>query len=110
MANEIACQTITGQTLTFAVYTAAGVERESGTAMTETPAGSGLYLGTPTTIVAGDKVIIDNGADKVGGGEYLPDVISTEIASDLSDMDDKLDTLIVVKQSVMDVIDDRDTT
>lgn len=59
-----------GRTLTFGVYTAAGVQREVGTSMTETPASSGLYLGTPTTIQIGDNVIIKEGTKVRGHGEY----------------------------------------
>ena len=60
----------TGKTLTFSVYTAAGVEREADTAMAETPASSGLYLGTPTTIEFGDNVIVKEGNVVRGHGEY----------------------------------------
>lgn len=86
MANEITFAAKTGLSLTFAVYTSAGAERESATNMTETPASSGLYLGTPTLIRTGDLVIIDDGSRKVGGGQYNPagilssdglDIIST---------------------------------
>jgi hypothetical protein len=48
MANEVNFGYPTGATLTFGVYApgAAGVAtaREEGSAMTETPASSGLYL------------------------------------------------------------------
>lgn len=76
MANEITFGWKTGKNLTFGVYTSAGVEREVGTAMTETPAASGLYLGTPTAIVSGDFVIVsDSDASKViGQGPYQPEV------------------------------------
>ncbi len=70
MSNEINFGYLTGKTLTFAVYTNAGVERESGSATTETPAGSGLYLGTPATIVYGDNVVIKEGSTVIGHGEY----------------------------------------
>lgn len=107
MANEVAFAGATGQALTFGVYTAVGVERESGTAMTETPAASGLYLGTPTAISIGNLVIIDDGTAKIGGGEYLPEISSAAIRNDLSDMDDKLDIIIRTKQSTLDVRDNR---
>jgi hypothetical protein len=38
--------------------------------MTETPASSGLYLGTPTAISKGNQVIIKEGSVVVGHGEY----------------------------------------
>ena len=60
----------TGKTLTFSVYTPAGVARETGTAMTETPASSGLYLGNATTLLVGDNVVIKESTKPVGHGEY----------------------------------------
>lgn len=72
MADEVNCVGFpTGKTLTFSVYTRVGVARETGTALTETPAGSGLYLGTPTDISMGDQVVIKEGTTPMGGGEYM---------------------------------------
>lgn len=71
MANEINFGFPTGATLTFSIYTSAGSEREADTAMTETPANSGLYLGTPTAISKSDQVIIKEGSVVVGHGEYM---------------------------------------
>ncbi len=65
---------ITGKTLTFSVYTNTGGVREMAGTMTETPASSGLYLGDPRFITAGDNVIIKESAVSVGGGEYQPEV------------------------------------
>lgn len=65
---------ISGKTLTFSVYTDAGGTRETGGTMTETPASSGLYLGDPRFIVAGDNVVIKEGTTPVGHGEYQPEV------------------------------------
>ncbi len=70
IANEINFGFPIGKTLTFGVYTSAGTEREADTAMTETPASSGLYLGTPTAISKGDQVIVKEGSVVVGHGEY----------------------------------------
>ena len=70
MANEVNFGWATGSTLTFSVYTSAGVARETGTAMTETPATSGLYLGTPTAISKGNQVIVKESTTVVGHGEY----------------------------------------
>jgi len=70
MANEVNFGWTTGKTLTFSVYTAAGVQREAGTSLTETPASSGLYLGSPTTIQAGDNVVVKEGTIVRGHGEY----------------------------------------
>ena len=60
----------TGKTLTFSVYTSAGAQREAGSSMTETPASSGLYLGTPSVLQEYDNVIIKEGTKPVGHGEY----------------------------------------
>ncbi len=70
MADEINFGYPTGAALTYGVYTSAGVERESGTSLTETPAGSGLYLGTPTAISKGNQVVVKEGSVVVGHGEY----------------------------------------
>lgn len=104
MANEVAYGGVTGQTLTFGVYTSAGVEREVGTGMTETPAASGLYLGSPTTIAAGDHIVISDAGGVIHWHEYRPEVTATDIATDLSAMDDKLDIIIESKQSVMEFV------
>lgn len=106
MANEITFGTKTGLTLTFAVYTAAGVERESGTSMTETPASSGLYLGTPTTIVAGDLVVIDDGSRKVGWGEYQPDVDDSDIIAEIDANEAKIDTLTLETRGILNIYDE----
>jgi hypothetical protein len=70
MANEVNFGYPTGATLTFSVYTSAGVARETGSSLTETPASSGLYLGTPAAISKGNQVIIKEGSVVVGHGEY----------------------------------------
>lgn len=86
MANEVNFQYISGKTLTFSVYKKDGTEREAGTSLTETPASSGLYLGTPTIIVGGDNVVIKEGSDVVGGGEYAIELaLETTIADDNPD-------------------------
>lgn len=72
MANEVNFIYISGKTLTFSVYKKDGTARETGTALTETPASSGLYLGSPTAIIGGDNVIIKEGTTVVGGGEFPP--------------------------------------
>jgi len=39
--------------------------------MTETPASSGLYLGTPTAISMNDQVVVKEDTKVVGHGEYM---------------------------------------
>ncbi len=75
MANEVNFGYPIGNTLEFGVYTptettGVATERESGSTLTETPANSGLYLGTPAAISKGDQVIIKKGTVVVGHGEY----------------------------------------
>ena len=79
MANEVNFGYATGKTLTFAVYESDGTEREAGSSLTETPASSGLYLGSPTTITTGDNVVIKESSDVVGSGAYH---VETILASD----------------------------
>jgi len=64
-----------GKTIKFNVYTPAGAVRQVNGTMTETPASSGLYLGTPTVILVGDNVIIKEGTVVIGHGEYRKEEI-----------------------------------
>ena len=62
----------TGETLTFGVYSPAGVEREVGTSLPESPAGSYRYIAESSTVQDGDDVIVlDDTPRIVGHGEYL---------------------------------------
>lgn len=73
MVNEIKVVYPTGKTLDFSVYYDNGgtmTAREVDQALTEQPAGSGLYKGTPAAIEAGDIVIIEEGSDTVAAAEY----------------------------------------
>lgn len=61
-----------GETLTFGVYSPASVEREVGTSLPESPAGSSRYIAESSTVQDGDDVIVKNAASvAVGHGEYL---------------------------------------
>ncbi len=61
----------TGETLTFGVYSPAGVEREVGTSLPESPVGSYRYIAESSTVQDGDDVIVLNSVPKiVGHGEY----------------------------------------
>jgi len=62
----------TGETLTFGVYSPAGVEREIGTELPEFPAGSCRYIAESSTVREGDDVIVKNASGTpVGHGEYI---------------------------------------
>ena len=61
----------TGETLTFGVYSPTGVEREVGTSLPESPAGSYRYIAESSTVQDGDDVIVLNASNIiVGHGEY----------------------------------------
>lgn len=67
----------TGETLTFGVYSPASVEREVGTSLPESPAGSRRYIADSTTVQEGDDVIVLNAAGKiVAYGEYDKESLS----------------------------------
>jgi len=111
MANEVTFGYRTGvANLTFGVYTKNGVLREVGTAMTETPEDSGLYLGTPMTIDAGDMVIIREGPVIVGQGQYKPEVSASGIEAKIDIIDESVDTLVEDGGKVNNVYPAPDTT
>ncbi|GAG24472.1 unnamed protein product [marine sediment metagenome] len=67
----------TGETLTFGVYSPADVEREVGTSLPESPAGSYRYIAESSTVQDGDDVIVLNDTPEiVGHGEYLKESIN----------------------------------
>ncbi len=104
MANEIAFIWVTGEAaMTFEVITEVGVSRESGTAMTETPAASGLYLGSPTTILESDKVVVSNAGGVIGGGEWLLDPVNDKI--DI--IDTNVDLTLIASNKVRNTYDER---
>ena len=81
MSAEVHFAWPTGATLTFAVFTEAGVQRETGTALTETPAASGNYIGSPTLIAEGDTVIVSDASGVIGGGQYWLDTLADDMDS-----------------------------
>lgn len=63
---------ITGATLTFGVYSPDGVEKEVGTSLPESPAGSRRYIAESSTVREKDDVIILDDTPKiVAYGEYF---------------------------------------
>lgn len=102
MANEVKFIWVTGATVTFSVFTLAGVEREADTAMTETPAGSGLYLGSPTTILENDAVVVEDAGGVIGGGEYLLDPVNAKI--DI--IDTNVDLVLIAENKVNNIYDE----
>ncbi len=111
MANELKFGWRSGEALTAEVYKADTTLRETGISMTETGT-SGVYFGTPAVIVAGDVAIVDDGTNKVGFGEYRPEVdcvliegadfTDTLIGADgdtLESLSDQLDTVFAEQSS-----------
>ncbi len=88
MVNEIKFGWKSGETLTAEVYKADTTLRETAISLTETGV-SGAYFGTPAALVAGDTVVIDDGTNKVGFGEYR-----TEVNTVLIEGADATDTLV----------------
>ncbi len=108
--NEVTFGYISGVvTLTFGVYTSAGVQKEVGTALTETPASSGLYLGTPTDIDPGDMVIIKEGTLVVGQGQYKPEMSASAIEAKIDIIDTNVDTLISNSGKISNVTEQKET-
>jgi hypothetical protein len=86
MANEITFGNLTGKTLTYGAYQPDGsVRTAAGTALTEV-AGTGYYKASDANIIAGDFVVIREGAVEVGQGQYKPEVSATGISGDITDI------------------------
>lgn len=71
MADEIAFGWKSGESLEANAYQPSGTQRGSTVTMTEIGT-TGLYTGDHSTIATGDLVIVDDGTNKVGWGEYNP--------------------------------------
>ncbi len=118
MANELKFGWRSSESLTAEVYKADTTLRETGITMTETGT-SGVYFGTPAAIVAGDTVIIDDGTNKVGFGEYQTGVnceliegdgfVDTLIGADgdtLETLSDEIDEILLEQRTVLNRYDD----
>jgi hypothetical protein len=75
----------TGLTLTADVITPAGVLRDEGINLTETPPGKRHYLGSCASIVVGDAVIILNGAGIVMGGYVYDPLTVADIMTQITE-------------------------
>ena len=111
MANEVQFGYAAGKTLKYGAYAPGGATRTAaGTALTE-QAGTGYYYATDAAVLAGDAIIVTEGAVIVGAGEYLPAVTATaaslqEIEDLVTTIDTNLDTLIVDQNKVLNVVED----
>ena len=103
MAHEVKFGWKAGETLTFTALQPDGSARGAADqAMTE-QAATGYYRGTPSTaLVAGDVVVIDDGTNKVGFGEYR-----SEVDCVLIEGADFTDTLIGADSDTLETISDQ---
>jgi len=105
MADEITFGYRTGHTLQYGVYDPTGsVVTAAGTSLPEEGA-TGYYHATDASIDALDFVIVTDSVTGVvvGQGQFSPDVTSTAITVDLSDLSDKLDLISVALNKVKNV-------
>lgn len=119
MANEITFGYPTGKTLTYGAYQPSGTVRTAaGTSLTEV-AGTGYYKADDGNISVNDIVVVKEGSNVVGWGEYQPEVNVSLIegvdatdqinaACDTALSDINLDHLIQTSGTVTD--DDYPTT
>ena len=119
MANEVKFGWAISETLTFTALQPDGSARGAAAqSLTETEVGvSGYYTGTPSTaLVAGDVVVVDDGTNKVGFGEYRSEVdcvliegsdfTDTLIGADGDTLESLSDQLDVAVQTVTTVLNE----
>lgn len=59
-----------GKTLNYTILPETGAARATDISLPESPANSGRYIAEAAVLIAGDDVIIKEGSDVVGGGEF----------------------------------------
>ncbi len=103
MANEVKFGWKTGETLTFSAFQPDGSARGAADQNMTEQAATGYYRGTPSTaLVAGDVVVVDDGTNKVGFGEYR-----TEVDCVLIEGTDFTDTLIGIDGDTLETLSDQ---
>lgn len=103
MANEVKFGWRSGETLTFTALQPDGSARGAADQNLPETGTTGYYTATPSTIlVAGDVVVVDDGTDKVGFGEYR-----TEVDCVLIKGEDFTDTLIGADGDTLESLSDQ---
>ena len=103
MSNEIKFGWRSGETLTFTALQPDGSARGAADQNLPEAGTTGYYTATPSTsLVAGDVVVVDDGTDKVGFGEYR-----TEVDCVLIEGEDFTDTLIGADGDTLETLSDQ---
>jgi len=107
MANEITFGFSTGKSLDAAVYAPDGTRREDPDIDLTEIGSTGLYVGSSDSIQTGDLVIIDDGTNKIGWGEYQPEINDADIITEIDANEAKIDT---IDTNVDSILTDTETT
>ena len=93
MAYEVTVGHLSGHTITYGAYRPPStVVTAAGTSIPEL-AGTGYYRVTDASLVAGDFIVVKVDSVIAYQGQFLPDVSSTALTADLTDIENKIDII-----------------